>query len=203
MKVIYKNFREQEVSEAQALLLDEYSKVFVEAGGLVKREEMYDNDKLVRIHYYRDNGETVDDAVAALQPHGVPFNIRAREQYRDFTIINVNCYTEDHLTEKWKFLADADDFILCTQPIDLVSGQPIYEQTTKYIGEYSNDIDPNYCKFVYNAEGGFQYCDYNYVRDYESEIFEINRLLVIKERFQLTDEMYNYYLTAHLLPPLK
>jgi len=40
------------------------------------------------------------------------------------------------------------------------------------------------------------------VRDYESDLIEMDRLPVIKERFNLTDEMYNYYLTAALLPPL-
>ena len=203
MKVIYKNFREQEVIEAQALLLDEYSRVFVEAGGLVKREEMYTDNKLERIHYYKDIDETEDDAITKLRPHGVPFDIREREQHGDFIIIRVNSYTANQLTEKWKFLADANDFILCTQPINLISGEPVYEQTTKYIGEYSNDLEPNYCRFNFDSGGQVTYCAYNYVRDYESELFELDRLLMIGEKFNLTDEQYNYYLTADLLPPLK
>lgn len=203
MKIIYKDFFDKDISESQALLLDEYSKVFVEASGLVKKEEMYADNKLERIHYYKDIDETEDDAITKVQPHGVPFDIREREQYGDFTIIDVNSYPENQLTDKWKLLADINDFILCTQPINLISGEPVYEQTAKYLGEYSNDLEPNYCRFNYDSEGNFTYCAYNYVRDYESELFELDQLPQIKDKFNLTDEMYNYYLTAELLPPLK
>jgi|GEM_PF-2840434 len=203
MQIIYKDSLEKEVNEAKALLLEEYSKVFVEVGGLIKKEEIYVKNKLERIDYYKDNDEMEDNVITKLQTYEVPFAIRKRKQYGNFTLINVNTYAKNQLTGKWKFLADANDFLLCTQPIDLDSGEPIYLQTTKYLGEYSNDLDPNYCKFNYDREGNFTYCDYNYVRDYENEIFELDRLPVIKEKFDLTDEMYNYYLTADLLPPLK
>ncbi|MEO6633279.1 MAG: hypothetical protein ABIN13_16195 [Mucilaginibacter sp.] len=203
MKISYKDYLDKEINEAQALLLDEYSKVFIMPNGVIKKEEMYANNKLERIHYYKDNGETEDDAISKLQSYGVPFGIRERETYQDFTVINVNAYIENQLVEKWKFLADANDFILCTQPINLISGEPVYEQTTKYLGEYSNDLDPNYCRFSFDSEGHFTYCAYNYVRDYESELFELDNLEVIRDKFNLSDEMYNYYLTAELLPPLK
>jgi hypothetical protein len=203
MKVIYKNFWDKEIDEAQALLSDEYSKAFVQAGGLVKKEELYVNNKLERILYYKENGETEDAAILQLKSSGVPFSIRDREWYGDFIIMNVNAYVQNQLVEKWKFLADAVDFILCTQAIDMDSDEPVYLRTVKYLGEYSDGLEPNYCKFVYNDSGEFQYCDYNYVRDYESEIFELDRLPLIKKKFNLTDEMYNYYLTAELLPPLK
>lgn len=203
MKVIYKNFWDKEINEAQALLLDEYSKVFVQPDGLVKKEELYVNNKLERILYYKDNRETEDAAILQVKSSGVPFSIRDREWYGDLIIMNVNWYVQNQMVEKWKFLTDAGDFILCTQAIDMDSGEPVYLRTVKYLGEYSNDLDSNYCKFVYNVNGEFQYCDYNYVRDYESDIIELDRLPLIKERFNLTDEMYNYYLTAELLPPLK
>jgi len=203
MKIIYKDYLDNQITELQAMDLDEYSKEFLSADGLVKKEEMYVNNKLTRVHYYRDSNETEEDAIAKSKLYGVPFSIRKREAYGDHTIISVNLYSENQLTDRWKFLADINGFILCTQAINIVSGKPIYEQTNKYLGEYSNDPEPNYCKFIYNAEGEFQYCDYNYVRDYESEIFESDRLHMIKDKFNLAYEMYNYYLTAELLPPLK
>ena len=203
MKIVFKDHLEMEIPEEEAGLLEKYSKVFVMSDGMIRKEEFYGNNKLEHIHYYKDIAETEEELRGKLIPYNVPFSIREREKYGDFIIINLISYTKDLIAAKWKFLADADDFIMCTQEIDMDSGKPIYEQTTKYIGEYSNDPDPNYCKFNYDSEGNFTYCDYNYVRDYESELFELDHLSVIKDRFNLTDEMYNYYLTADLLPPLK
>ena len=203
MKIIFLDFLENEISEAQATSLDEYSKVFVVPDGKIKMEEMYSNGKLEHIHYYKDTGETEETAMVKLTNCKVSFSIRERELYGDYTVIKVNSYTGTQLTQKWKFLADAGDFILCTQAIDINSGKPLVADTIKYLGKYSDDLEPNYCKFIYDDEGRFRYCGYNYVRDYESELIEIDRLPVIKERFNITDELYNYYLTAELLPPLK
>ena len=203
MKIIFKDYLDNEIIEEQIALLDEYSKVFVMPGGVVKKEDFFENNKLQHIHYYKDIDETEEEARGKLNPYNVPFSIREREKHGDFTIIRVNSYTGNQFTEKWKFLADANDFILCTQPINMDSGDFIYEQTTKYLGQYSNDLEPNYCRFNYDSEGNFTYCAYNYVRDYESELFELDSLPVIKDKFNLTDETYNYYLTAELLPRLK
>jgi hypothetical protein len=203
MKIIFKDFLDDEIAEAQATSLDEYSKVFVMPDGMIKIEEMYSNGNLEYIHYYKETGETEEAAMMKLQNCKVPFSIREREQYYDYMIIKVNSYTGTQLTQKWKFLADAGDFVLCTQAIDIDSGKPLFADTNKYLGKYSNGLEPNYCKFIYDEEGRFAYCDYNYVRDYESGLIEIDGLPVIKERFNLTDELYNYYLTAALLPPLK
>ncbi|MCO5950358.1 hypothetical protein [Mucilaginibacter flavidus] len=203
MKVIFKDYMDNQITEQQTALLGEYSKVFVMPGDVIKKEDFFDNNKLQNIHYYKDIDETEEEAREKLNQYNVPFSIREREKYGDFTIIRVNSYTANQLTEKWKFLADANDFILCTQPINLISGEPVYEQTTKYLGEYSNDLEPNYCRFNFDSDGQVTYCAYNYVRDYESELFELDRLLMIREKFNLTDEQYNYYLTADLLPPLK
>jgi len=203
MKIIFKDFFENEITEAQAVVSEEYSKIFVMPGGLVKKEELYSDSRLKYIYYYKNPTETEDEAKAQLLSCPVPFNICERLPYFDFTIIKVNSYTGNQLTQKWKFLADADDFIMCIQEITIDSGEPLYAQTTKYLGKYSDDPEPNYCKFNYDESGQFTYCDYNYVRDYESDLIETDRLPIIKERFNITDELYNYYLTAELLPRLK
>jgi hypothetical protein len=203
MKIIFKDFMDNEISEVQAALLDEYYKVYITSGGLVKKEETYEYNRLQRIAYYKGTAETEGEALLQLLSYQVPFTIREREKYGEFTIIKVNLYTGEYLQQKMIFLANAEDFILCTQEVNMASGKPVDEQTVKYLGNYSSDPEPNYCKFNYDKKGNFAYCDYNYVRDYESDLIEIDRLPVIKERFNLTDEMYNYYLTAALLPPLK
>jgi hypothetical protein len=204
MKIIFKDHDEKEISEAESKMLDEYSKEFLLHDGSVKREETYFKRALERIAYYKNAGETDAEAIEQLKPYGVSYNIRHREKYGDdFTVINVDSYTENLLTAKSKFLADATDFIMCIQPVSLETGAPIYRETIKYLGEYSNDLEPNYCKLCYDKTGNIAYIDYNYVRDYESELFEFDRIPLIREKFEISDELYKYYLTAELLPPLQ
>src|SRR3569833_4469616 len=161
MKIVFKDFMDNEISEAQAALLNEYSKVYITSGGLVKKEETYEYNKLQRIAYYKDTTESEGEALHQLLSYQVPFTIREREKYGEFTVIKVNLYTGELLQQKMIFLAGAEDFILCIQEIDMASGKPVDEQTVKYLGKYSDDLEPNYCKFNYDKDGYFAYCDYN------------------------------------------
>jgi len=191
-----------EITPQQAALLTEYNKIYSSPDGLAKREESYQNNQLTTVNYYKDATESEDDALAVLMPLNVSFGIRDRQSYGLYTIISENSYYQNQLTKKWKFVLDANDRYICTEEIDINSNLPLPQYTFKYLGEYVDQQSVDYCKFHYNDDGSFWFCEYNYFDEYDNDEFNLARLPWIKDRFQLSDDMYNYYLSANLLPPL-
>jgi len=117
-----------------------------------------------------------------------------------FIVINANVYLDDVLTRKSRTLTNIEDEIICEEELDRENMQPLYESTLKFLDVFETGPDANYCKFHYNQDGSFRYCEYNYMDEYDSDKFEIDRLPWVKDRFQLSDAEYNYYLTAELYP---
>lgn len=200
MDISYLNLGE-EITPQQAELLSAFNKVYSLPNGLIKKEETYYNNQLSRVNYYRDNGESEEDAKAILSTLGVSYGIREREIYNGYIILKENAYANNQQTKRWKFLKDAEDRTICIEELDINTNQPIFADTFKFLGEYFDEKSTEYCKFYYKENGDFWFCAYNYFDEYDNDEFEIERLPWIKERFKLTDSMYNYYLTADFLPP--
>ena len=191
-----------EITPQQAALLTEYDKVYVWPDGLTKREESYQNNQLTEVNYYKDATESEDDALAILMPLNVSFGIRSRQSYGAYTIIDENSYYQNKFSKKWKWILDARGRSICVEEIDINTDIPMPQYTFKFLGEYVNEQSVDYCKFHYNEDGRFWFCEYNYFDEYDNDEFDLARLPWIKDRFQLSDNMYNYYLSSELLPPL-
>ncbi len=190
------------ITPERAKLLGKFNKVYSLPNGLIKKHEAYHDNKLFTINYYLDAGEREEDAKTILSTSGVSYGILEREIYHDYVILKDNSYVNNQQTKKWKHLHDKQDKLICIEELDINTNEPVFETTLKFLGEYVDERSTEYCKFYYRKNGDFWFCAYNYLDDYDSDEFEIERLPWIKERFRLTDAMYNYYLTADFLPPI-
>jgi len=191
------------ITEQNALDLDSYYKVYTLPNGLVKKKERYNKRKLSTIDYYKDIDETEEQVKAFLMPLNISFSILEREFYGKYLIVRGNHYQRGQAQtfSSTRSLFDEEDLI-CSEEIDLDSNKPLFQHTKKYLGKYLDERSVNYCEFYYHSDGSLMCCDYNYMHDYDSESFDLQRLPWIKSTFMLSDEIYNYYLTADLLPPL-
>jgi hypothetical protein len=135
------------------------------------------------------------------------FDAIKSEQYGEYIIEYVNVYDQEkQLVAKTRYLKNKNGETLCFQEINMLTEEPIFEETTKYIGVYDNseqeDGNTYYCRFHYNPDGTLFYCEFNFMSDYDSEEFHQNNIVDIRNKFVLSDSMYNYYLTADFLPPM-
>ncbi|MFD2581071.1 hypothetical protein ACFSR6_01120 [Pedobacter vanadiisoli] len=192
----------EEISPQQAIQLNKFEKIYILPNGEKKKVEIFKDKEIRKINYYRDENETEEDAIGILSSSGVGYNIITRQNYNTYLIENTNVYLGNIKIGEFKILIDQDNEIICFQGIDIVSNQPIFEETTKHLGHYEDERSTHYCTFHYNADGSLFYCEFNYMSDYDTEEFHQDNIHLIREKFVLTDQMYNYYLTAQFLPPL-
>lgn len=191
----------RQITEQEAMVTDLYEKVY-SLNGVVKLRELYMDNELVRIEYYLDLNETDEDAQAILSGYGVGYGILRNEQYGNYMISMRNGYVDNLLSNKSKILKDSHDHTVCVQGINIETGTPDYKETIKYLGEYLGSNEEDYCRFNYKKDGSFDHCDYNYFHEYDSEQFNLEDVSMVKDLFQLSEEMYNYFLTAEFLPPI-
>ncbi|MEO3404619.1 hypothetical protein AAFN85_12000 [Mucilaginibacter sp. CAU 1740] len=191
----------QEITEQQAMVNDWYEKVY-SLNGVVKKKELYVDYELAKIEYYLELNETEEEAKAILSGYGVGYGILRNEQYGNYMISMRKGYVDNLLNNKSKILKDSHDHTVCVQGIDIETGTPDYKETIKYLGEYLGSNEGDYCRFNYKEDGSFDYCDYNYFHEYDSEQFNLEHVSMVKDLFQLSDEMYNYFLIAEFLPPI-
>ncbi|MFD1630650.1 hypothetical protein [Pseudopedobacter beijingensis] len=203
MEIKYKVF-DKEITEQQASRLKDYDKLYILPNGLVKRREEISAGKVIIIVYYLDDGETETEAQQALISFNVGYVIITREIYGNYTIESSNGYIAGsaEITSKCRNLLNSNNEIICSQPLDVLTNQPVFEQTGKYIGDYIDERSTHYCWFHYNPDGSLDFCEFNYMEDYDSEWFHQSNIHEIRNYFVLSDAMYNYYLTADFLPPL-
>lgn len=201
MNISYQNLG-NEITLQQASTLDMYEKFFKLDSGLVKKKELFMDGEIYNIHYYRDENETEEEAIQILAPYNTNYSIYTRQSYGSYTIENANLYLNNQKIAKIKNLVDQNNETVCFQELDLISGLPILEETAKYLGHYEDERSTHYSTFHYNADGSLFYCEFNYMSDYDTEEFHHDNIHLIREKFVLTDQMYNYYLTAEFLPPL-
>lgn len=140
MPVKYRVF-EKEITEQQASRLKDYDKLYILSNGLVKKREEIRSGKIIDIDYYLDTGETEQQAKQVLIPLNKPYNILNREIYGNYTIENGNGYTAGSsiVASKYKKLFNSDNETICIQQLDLLTNQPVFEQTGKYIGDYIDE----------------------------------------------------------------
>lgn len=188
------------VTPEKATFLGEYSKIYEFPSGFVKKEENYVDNQLFTIDYYLDSNEIEEEAWAALAEYNVTFNIITRKYFGNYTIKFMDSYVEQQCVGQGRSLMNADDELICVEKIDMNTNQTLYEFTLKFLGEFVDEQSVDYCKFYYHSDGSFWYCEYNYMHEYDNDEFNLNRLPWIKERFQLSDATYNYYLTATFEP---
>lgn len=201
MNVLYQ-YLGKEITAQQVSTLGTYEKLFKLESGLVKKKELFMNGEMYNIEYYKDTDETEESAIQALLPYKTNYNIYTRQSYNSYTIENANLYLNDQKMAMIRNLIDQNNETVCFQELDLISGLPILEETTKYLGHYEDERSTHYSTFHYNADGSLFYCEFNYMSDYDTEEFHQDNIHLIREKFVLTDQMYNYYLTAEFLPPL-
>jgi hypothetical protein len=210
MNISYQNNLGEPITPQQVGNVSKYKKIYIPANGqLIKKIEHYRDNAIRIIDYYLDANETEEEAIALLLPFNCSFRVITREYYGSYIIENVNHYVDGALMGKTRGLINADGLVVCEQVINLSTGLPDYQEAAKFLGEYNHaEFDETnlkttyYCQFHYNADGSLDYCEFNYMSDYDSDRFDINTIPWIKTAFKLSDEMYNYYLTADFLPPI-
>jgi hypothetical protein len=210
MNISYENSLGESITPQQVANVSDYKKIYRPANSqLIKKREHYRDNVIRTIDYYLDANETEDEAIAQLLPFNCSFGVITREYYGSYTIENANHYVDGALMGKTRQLFNADGLQIGAETTNLSTGLPDYQETAKFLGEYNDaEFDETipettyYCQFHYNADGSLDYCEFNYMSDYDSDRFDINTMPWIKTAFKLSDEMYNYYLTADFLPPI-
>jgi hypothetical protein len=201
MIVLYKNDDKETITQEQAALSSSYSKIYILDNGMVKKEEKFMDNELYNVDYYLHDNESREEAKALLASSYPAFHLVEKQAYSNgYVMYHHDCFRENNLTGKFKLLQDAGGTSICYSEIDIETNQPIYEETNKYLGKYIDDDTPNYCTFHYRSDGTLYYCEYNYYHEYDSEEFNLETVSEIKDRFRLSDAMYNYYLTAKIEP---
>jgi hypothetical protein len=206
MNISYQ-YLDKPLTEQQAMLSKNYYKIYTQPNGLVKMKESIANDELIRLDYYREPDESEEEAKQFLETYNCGFDILIRENYHGFTIEIGNAYNPERiLIRRFKNVVNDEGELICSQELDVNTLTPIFEETIKSIGTYQGDEDEDpsygyYCLFHYNEDGSLNYCEFNYLSDYDRETFNQNDIALIREKFILSDEMYNWYLTAEFLPP--
>lgn len=198
----YTRFR-KEITLREVASSDIYEKVY-SLYGRVKMEEIFFDNELVGIEYYLDEGETEEESQAILGTYNVAYGIIQKNRYDNYTIMLRSGFADNLLKGKSQTLKDSNGRVVCVQVINLETDAPDYSDTVKYLGEcqYKVDQDEGYCRFSYNQDGSFDFCEYNYFHDYDSEVFDLETLPIVRDMFGLSDGMYNYLLTADFLPPI-
>jgi len=201
MNISYKHIGEN-ITAQQALGHSNFDKIYMSTDGLVKIIEKFEDSNLAEVHYYRAAGETENDAVQIIDSKNGRFTILTREFYGSYIIENGNTYRNNEIIGKYRQLIDDHELSICYQEIDLDSEEPILSETTKDLGYSKDETSTHYATFYYKDNGDLKYCEFNYLSDYDSEIFYQDNIILIRNKFVLTDAMYNYYLTADFLPPI-
>jgi hypothetical protein len=206
MDISYKNNIGGEISEKEAISSGNYDKIYASADGLKKKNEHYNNNKLARIDYYRDDAESEEDVMNLLLSFGINFSIYTIQNNGNYIIEKHNTYYGNQLFRRWRSLYDTNNQIICIEEVDLETNQPLPQYTVKYLGNNADEpIDGGYCSFHYNGDGTVWYCEYHLydlTNDHGGENFEGERLQLIKDMYNLSNDAYNYFLTADLLPPI-
>jgi hypothetical protein len=208
MEIAYTSVGEL-ITPAQANIIDNYSKFFLN-NGTVKKIEFYRGRNIWRVDYYKDPGETEEAARQLMLPYGVISFIIQREAHGKFTLTYENGYDQEgNLDCKGQSVYTPDARMpveglhpICLQTIDMNTGEPIHDLSLKFLGWQVEEWDTDYCQFHYNDAGILTFGEYNHSHDYDSEGLHAGNMEWLKVRFQLTDAMYNYYLTDEFLPPL-
>lgn len=210
MNISYQNSIGEPITPQQVANVSGYKKLYTSTDSqLVKKIERYRDNAIRTIDYYLDANETEEEAITQLLPFNCAFGVITREYYGSYTIESINHYVEGALMGKTRELFNADGLQIAAEKTNLSTGLPDYQEAAKFLGEYNHaEFDETipqttrYCQFHYNADGSLDYCEFNYMSDYDSQKFDINTIPWLKTAFILSDEMYNYYLTADFLPPV-
>ncbi|MDP9080441.1 MAG: hypothetical protein M3O71_23710 [Bacteroidota bacterium] len=203
MNISYEDDLGAAITSKQVDDLPYYKKIFTPVGSnLIKKIENYIDNELATIYYYKDAGELETDALNTLLTFNGAFAIIEREVYGSYIIENKTHYYAASFNVKTRELYDSNGLEIAYEEIDTVTNLPNYDLTNKYLGEYIDDTSTDYCRFDYNSDGSLSNCDYNYLSDFDREVFDATTLDWIKNLFMLTDSMYNYYLTADFMPPI-
>lgn len=195
----------KEITQKQAFELGDFEKIYTIRNGPIKQIEKYFDNRLAVLYYYLDDNETEEEAKAKLLPSIRSVSIRERESYGTYRVEKHKSYVNHVFKGATRHLYNAIGEAICYEEINMVTNQPDYQYTVKSLGTYDNEDEDiaSYCAFYYHADGTFKTCRYNYFHEYDSDEFDLSTLPWIKDRFQLSDVMYNYYLTAQFLPPLE
>ncbi|MBD1362489.1 hypothetical protein IDJ77_01585 [Mucilaginibacter sp. ZT4R22] len=200
MKIRYENMGTP-IPQKQALSLGDYTKIYTLPNGMVKREDSFDGHKLLTVNYYKEE-ESNEEIRALLSPLNVSFGIRTIEEYGPYRVVHDDSYVENILKYKYNILWLANNKVICFEEINIETNLPLYDRTSKYLGHYEDESSTGYCKFHYNVDGSLNFCEYDYLHDYDSDEFDLKTIHLLKDKFVLSEDLYNYYLTAKLLPDL-
>lgn len=206
MSVIIENPKGMEISPQQALLLNEYVKKYL-IDGIIKKEEIFRNQILREIVYHKNSNENDQQIISDLQVNNIYVEIKEHILLSPRTLIKTNVYLSDGtLTFKYNSLRDQNDDLICTENIDLSTGEPIYDETIKRY--YDRNLDPvdEVFECVFKEDGTLDYIKYNAHSEQDSICFaedgtpgeeDIPTLCLYAG---LTEQEIQYYLTATLLP---
>jgi hypothetical protein len=201
MAVVYKNMG-QTITASQAQMLKHYNKLYTNSNGEITKDETYIDGILaiLCVYKYHESEESIVKELTKLNL--AAFGVRTIELYGSYKIIRENIYRANQFACRTNTLENEQGNTICFEEIDPVTDQPLYEYTSKYLGEYVDEQSVYYCWFHYKEDGSLNYCEFNYMHDYDSDEFREDRISFIKDTFMLSDAMFEYYLTATFLPPL-
>jgi hypothetical protein len=197
----YKTFAEL-VTEEQAKAAEHYEKEYLTELMALKKKEWYFEGRLERVDCYLDNDEDVNAVTAQLAALNVNFEIVKREKVGDFTMTSGEFYKNNVLTQRFKELYDLDGEFIGREELNIVTGLPDIELTTKHIPSSYDENDDGFSShtFSYHADGNFKCYEFDYSHDYDSENYELYDYQLVKDRFKLSEAWFDYYATAHLYP---
>ena len=201
MDILYQDMG-QTITASQAQKLKHYNKLYTDSNGDTIRDETYLDGELATLQVYKGD-ETEDSIIRELSLLNLAsFGIRTTEKYGAYQIIHENIYRENQFDGRANTLINELGNTICHEELNLITNQPLYEYTSKFLGEYEDEQSVNYCRFHYKENGDLSYCEFNYMHDYDGQQFTEDRISFIKDRFMLSDTMLEYYITAAFLPPL-
>ena len=202
VSIKYKDIYLNEITEAQANILGNYSKEFIEDGSLKKIENYY-KYILKSIEYYIKPSENEMEIVEELSQQTSIIVIADPLSSSGNLFIGVTRqYINMQMVLKGRNLYDEFKNIICMETIDVNTNLPSYEKTVKYY--YGTDPEINDTEAFtaeYNADGSLLVINKPAALDdpFNDEVYDATDLNELEAKFPGRPDL-SYYLNAMLEP---
>lgn len=191
----FKNWDNQIVTEQQLESLERAKIIYIDdIGGQIKRVDYLFENQLEGIYYYLNAGEDERAIVERLSVDVDTVIISNRQLVNNFSLNAEKEYCKGLLVHRNNVLYENNN-IICDQPLDLITGQPIKELTRKYF-YIENDFE--ILDATYKNDGSLEYI--NYKPDYDTQEWEIYTTGNFNELQDLFNDDLSYYLTSDISP---
>lgn len=205
MATFYENNYKKSITYDQAIASSSYYKVYTE-NGIIKKKELYENGILEFYEYYKLPGELDIDIINTFNYTALTFVIIDSYEISNFKAQITRVYKGDSYLTKQRFLYDSDGYMLCEENFDLLSDQPISEETKKFLFRDSYDDYFPIMTAHYNIDGTLNFIEYDTLSDqdeiwfYEDGIPGETDIPTLALYLGVSMAEMQYYLTSQLEP---